>query len=62
LPIIAISGFTVRDSALPVAGVLDDAVRLGADCSLHKPFRRTDILAAVAACLEGTVMRSSNAA
>lgn len=54
LPIIAISGFTVRDTVLPAAGMLADAVRLGADCSLHKPFRRTDILAAVAACLAGT--------
>ena len=54
LPIIAISGFTLRDPALHAAGVLEDAVRLGADCSLHKPFRRTDILGAVTACLGGT--------
>jgi CheY-like chemotaxis protein len=55
LPIIAISGFTVRDraaSAAPAMDVLADAIRLGASCSLHKPFRRRDILAAVAACLD----------
>jgi CheY-like chemotaxis protein len=62
LPIIAISGFTTRDAGLSAAGVLADAVRLGADCSLNKPFRRTDILAAVAACLGGRIERSGNAA
>jgi CheY-like chemotaxis protein len=55
LPIIAISGFTVRDrtaSAAPATDVLADAIKLGASLSLHKPFRRRDILEAVAACLD----------
>jgi CheY-like chemotaxis protein len=62
LPIIAISGFTVRDSALPIKGMLADAVKLGADCSLHKPYRRSDILAAVAACLERAIVRANDVA
>jgi CheY-like chemotaxis protein len=53
LPIIAISGFTVRDAALPAADVLASAIKCGANCSLNKPFRRKDVLAAVAGCLSG---------
>ena len=62
LPIIAISGFTLRDAGLPTAGVLADAVRLGADRSLNKPFRRTEILAAVAGCLRAAGVARSDAA
>jgi CheY-like chemotaxis protein len=65
LPIIAISGFTLRDrsvAAAPATDVLAEAVRLGATCSLHKPFRRRDILDAVAACLDAAERRASGEA
>jgi CheY-like chemotaxis protein len=63
LPIIAISGFTVRDQAAPPADALAKAVQLGASRSLHKPFRRRDILDAVTACLKSAgISRESDAA
>lgn len=58
LPIIAISGFTVRAEPVPGTAALAAALELGADCSLHKPFRRRDILGAVAACLDGSIRRA----
>jgi DNA-binding response OmpR family regulator len=51
LPIIAISGFVARRSDLPETDVLAHALELGAARSLHKPFRRRDIVDAVVACL-----------
>jgi CheY-like chemotaxis protein len=62
LPIIAISGFTLRDQAAPPADVLAKAMRLGASCTLYKPFRRRDILDAVTACLDRGGARESDAA
>ena len=51
VPIIAISGFTSRGTAVPETDVLATAVKLGAACSLHKPFRRRDIVQAVMGCI-----------
>ncbi len=62
LPIIAISGFVPRHSALPAGDALASAVELGAWCALHKPFRRPDILAAVAACLGDAIEQTREAA
>jgi CheY-like chemotaxis protein len=62
LPVIAISGFMPRHSALPAGDVLARAVELGASHALHKPFRRPDILAAIAACLGGAIGQGRDAA
>ena len=62
LPIIAISGFTLRDQEAPLTDVLAKAMHLGASCTLHKPFRRRDILDAVTACLDRAGARANDAA
>ena len=62
LPIIAISGFMLRDSVRQVTDDLAKAIELGAAFSLNKPFRRRDVLAAVSACLDGAAARPSNEA
>src|SRR5262245_33120302 len=51
VPLIAISGFLFRDSAVPAPDFLTMATRLGAAGSLHKPFRPHELLAAVRFCL-----------
>ncbi len=51
LPIIAISGFMFRDSSTPAPDFLGMATKLGAACSLQKPFRPAQLLRAVEACL-----------
>jgi CheY-like chemotaxis protein len=62
LPIIAISGFMPRHLALSAGDALASAVELGASRALHKPFRRPDILAAVAACLGDKIGQTREAA
>lgn len=51
VPIIAMSGFSFRDSATPAPDFLSMATKLGAVCSLQKPFEPRDLLAAVHECL-----------
>jgi DNA-binding response OmpR family regulator len=51
VPIIAMSGFMFRDSSAPAPDFLAMATKLGAACSLHKPFRPRELVAAVQACL-----------
>src|SRR5262245_27753103 len=51
VPVIAISGFMFRDSSRPAPDFLAMATKLGAAYSLHKPFRATDLLRLVEACL-----------
>ena len=59
LPIIAITGFMARDADAPAADFLAMAIKLGADYGLNKPFRRRDIVEAVAACLGGPAAGSA---
>ena len=61
LPIIAISGFTMRGREVPELDFLATAVKLGATLSLSKPFRRRDIVEAVETCLHGPLDRVANA-
>jgi len=51
VPVIAISGFMFRDSSRPAPDFLAMATKLGAACSLHKPFRASELLRLVEACL-----------
>jgi CheY-like chemotaxis protein len=51
VPMIAISGFMFRDSSRPAPDFLAMATKLGAAYSLHKPFRATELLRLVDACL-----------
>ncbi len=51
VPIIVISGFTFRGTSAPAPDFLAMATQLGAACSLRKPFRASDMLAAVDACI-----------
>ena len=53
VPVIAISGFMFRDSAVPAPDFLTMATKLGAAYSLHKPFRPQELLKAVEGCLAG---------
>jgi CheY-like chemotaxis protein len=52
LPVIAMSGFSFRDSLLPAPDFLTMATKLGAACSLHKPFRPHELVHAVRSCLD----------
>jgi DNA-binding response OmpR family regulator len=52
VPIIAISGFTPRDGHAPAPDFLGMATKLGATRSLAKPFRPSELLQAVKACLD----------
>jgi len=51
VPIIAMSGFMFRNSSAPAPDFLSMSTKLGAACSLHKPFRPRDLRAAVETCL-----------
>lgn len=51
LPVIAMSGFLFRDALTPAPDFLAMATKLGAACSLQKPFRSKELLHAVTACL-----------
>lgn len=50
MPIIAMSGFTFRDGHEPAPDFLSLATKLGAACSLRKPFRPQELLKAVRDC------------
>lgn len=52
LPIIVISGRPISSEADSAPDFLTMATKLGAVSSLQKPFRPSDLLAAVAGCLE----------
>ena len=54
VPVIAISGFMFRDSTRPAPDFLAMATKLGAAYSLHKPFRATELVQVVEACLTAT--------
>ena len=51
VPVIVISGFTFRDTSAPAPDFLAMATELGAACSLRKPFRPSDVVAAVEGCI-----------
>ncbi len=51
LPVIAMSGFTFRDAHAPAPDFLTLATKLGAACSLRKPFRPQELLEAVRRCI-----------
>lgn len=50
MPVIAMSGFTFRDSHGPAPDFLSLATKLGAAYSLRKPFRPQELLKAVREC------------
>lgn len=62
LPVIAMSGFMFRDGREHAPDFLKLSTKLGAACSLRKPFRPHELLTAVAQCLEGRTPRSDLAA
>src|SRR5262245_40221210 len=51
VPIVAISGFLRRDCSVPTPDFLTMATKLGANGTLHKPFRPHDLINAVQTCL-----------
>jgi DNA-binding response OmpR family regulator len=53
LPIVVMSGMSFRTASAP--DFLSMATKLGAVCSLKKPFRPRELLAAIAECLERSV-------
>jgi DNA-binding NtrC family response regulator len=55
LPIIVMSGMSFRTGAAPAPDFLSMATKLGAVCSLKKPFRPRELLAVIAECLEKSV-------
>jgi DNA-binding response OmpR family regulator len=55
LPIIVMSGMLFRTSTAPAPDFLSMATKLGAVCSLKKPFRPRELMAVVAECLERSV-------
>ena len=54
VPVIAMSGFLFRDALSPAPDFLAMATKLGAACSLQKPFRSKELLRVVTACLGRT--------
>ena len=54
LPVIVISGLTFRSNSGSPPDFLSMATKLGATCSLQKPFRSHELLYAVQQCLEGS--------
>jgi CheY-like chemotaxis protein len=52
IPIIVISGYAFRTSLEKVPDFLEMAVKFGAVSSLQKPFRPSELLSVVTACLE----------
>lgn len=62
VPIIAMSGFMFRDSAMPAPDFLSMATKLGAAYSLHKPFRPRELIAAVHTCLHQRMSEQRSAA
>src|SRR5712692_3857114 len=55
LPIVVMSGMSFRTGAAPAPDFLSMATKLGAVCSLKKPFRPRELLAIVAECLEKSI-------
>jgi CheY-like chemotaxis protein len=53
IPIIVISGYAFRTALESVPDFLDMAIKFGAASSLQKPFRPSQLLSAVATCLQG---------
>jgi CheY-like chemotaxis protein len=62
LPVIAMSGFMFRDGHEHAPDFLNLSTKLGAACSLRKPFRPRELLGAVAQCLADANPRSGFAA
>jgi CheY-like chemotaxis protein len=54
IPIIVISGYAFRTALESVPDFLGMAMKFGAVSSLQKPFRPSQLLSAVAACLQGS--------
>jgi DNA-binding NtrC family response regulator len=54
VPVIAMSGFLFRDALSPAPDFLAMATKLGAACSLQKPFRSKELLRVVTTCLGHT--------
>jgi DNA-binding NtrC family response regulator len=55
LPIVVMSGMSFRTGSAPAPDFLTMATKLGAVCSLKKPFRPRELLAVIAECLEKSV-------
>jgi CheY-like chemotaxis protein len=53
IPIIVISGYAFRTALESVPDFLNMAMKFGAVSSLQKPFRPSQLLSAVATCLQG---------
>ncbi len=62
LPVIAMSGFMFRDGREHAPDFLSLSTKLGAACSLRKPFRPQELLTAIAQCLAGSAPPSGLAA
>lgn len=54
IPIIVISGYAFRTALESVPDFLNMAMKFGAVSSLQKPFRPSQLLSAVATCLQGS--------
>jgi CheY-like chemotaxis protein len=54
IPIIVISGYAFRTALESVPDFLSMAMKFGAVSSLQKPFRPSQLLSAVTACLKGS--------
>jgi DNA-binding NtrC family response regulator len=52
MPVIAMSGFMFRDGQTPAPDYLALSTKLGAACSLRKPFRPHELLGAVRQCTQ----------
>jgi CheY-like chemotaxis protein len=55
LPIVVMSGMSFRTGSAPAPDFLSMATKLGAVCSLKKPFRPRELLAVVAECMGKSV-------
>ena len=58
-PVVVISGKPVVSDPAKAPDFLTMATKLGAVCGLQKPFKPSDLLAAVAACLEAAKRTAS---
>jgi CheY-like chemotaxis protein len=54
LPVIAMSGFMFRDGQHPAPDYLSLSTKLGAACSLRKPFRPHELISTVQRCVAGS--------
>ncbi len=62
VPIVAMSGFRIRNAAASTPDFLEMAMELGANCYLRKPFGAQQLMAAVNACLGSDLQRDRSAA